>query len=565
MFPIPSIEKLVETKTCKQCKSSFPITDKDLKFYDNISPVFGWNKCQIPAPTLCPECRQQRRLTFRNERKLYKRNCDATGKSIVSIYSPDKSYKVYHQDYWWSDRWNALDYWKDFDFSRNFFEQYAKLQWEVPRMSLFNKNTQNSEYNNYIEDASNCFMSFRTFYWCEDIYYSYLTLVNSRSIFDCTSTKKSETLYDCVECNWCFSCFHSCNLNNSSECLFSYNLTDCKNCFLCSNLISKEYYIQNVSYSKSEYEKKIKDFLFKDAQTLFPALLMQAIKKESTKLGCEECSGEYMLSSNRCHYVFNSNGSKDCKYSYDAVNAEDVYDLMWVGNSSQCNDSININHGFQVLFTNGSFESKYLLYCDNCFASEHLFGCIGLRDAKYCILNKQYTREEYEELVPKIIEKMIVNGEWWEFFPSSLSLFWYNETAADEYYSISKQEALTRGFNWSDYEAPFPKVEKIIPASKLPDDITKIPDDILNWAIECEVTGKPFRIIKQELEFYRKHNLPIPRRHPDQRHLDRMSLRNPRKLFERKCDKCHKDILATYTPERSEIVYCEECYNKEII
>ena len=91
-----------------------------------------------------------------------------------------------------------------------------------------------------------------------------------------------------------------------------------------------------------------------------------------------------------------------------------------------------------------------------------------------------------------------------------------------------------------------------------------VPDDILNWAIECEVTKKPFRIIKQELEFYRKHNLPIPRRHPDQRHLDRMKLRNPRRLFERKCDKCQKDIQTTYAPERPEIIYCEECYNKEI-
>jgi Zn ribbon nucleic-acid-binding protein len=59
---------------------------------------------------LCPECRQQRRLSFRNERNLYKRDCDATGKSIISIYSPDKPYKVYNQDFWWSDNWDAMDY-----------------------------------------------------------------------------------------------------------------------------------------------------------------------------------------------------------------------------------------------------------------------------------------------------------------------------------------------------------------------------------------------------------------------------------------------------------------------
>jgi len=86
----------------------------------------------------------------------------------------------------------------------------------------------------------------------------------------------------------------------------------------------------------------------------------------------------------------------------------------------------------------------------------------------------------------------------------------------------------------------------------------------LNWAIECEITKKPFRIIKQELEFYRKYNLPIPRRHPDQRHLDRMSLRNPRHLYTRNCDKCKKEIQTTYSPERPEIVYCQDCYEKEV-
>ena len=198
--------------------------------------------------------------------------------------------------------------------------------------------------------------------------------------------------------------------------------------------------------------------------------------------------------------------------------------------------------------------------------ASYCFGCIGLHNnEQYCILNKQYTKEEYETLVPRIIEKMRKDGEYGEFFPSSLSPFGYNETVAQEYYPLTKSEAIKDGvFSWSDYESPFPTVEKIIPGSKLPDSIESIPDDILNWAIECEVTKKPFRIIKQELEFYRKHNLPIPRRHPDQRYLDRMSLRNPRKLFERKCDKCGKDMITTYAPERTEMVYCEECYNKVI-
>lgn len=104
-----------------------------------------------------------------------------------------------------------------------------------------------------------------------------------------------------------------------------------------------------------------------------------------------------------------------------------------------------------------------------------------------------------------------------------MSPFGYNHTVCSLINPLSRDEATRQGFNWSDYETPFPKVEKIIKGSMLPEDISQIPDDVLGWAIECEVTLKPFRIIRQELEFYRKHHLPLPRRHPDQRYLDRLT------------------------------------------
>jgi hypothetical protein len=182
-------------------------------------------------------------------------------------------------------------------------------------------------------------------------------------------------------------------------------------------------------------------------------------------------------------------------------------------------------------------------------------------------------------------------GEWGEFFPPSVSSYGYNQTEGYVTAFMDREEVLKRGFNWSDYEPPFPKVEKTIPASKLPQNIDDVPDDILNWAVECEVTKKPFRIIKQELEFYRKHRLPIPKRHPDQRQLERIRLQNPRSLFERVCDclKCEGNALAanaplrpeaslqnkktgktartfvtSYSPQKPEKVYCGECYEREV-
>jgi hypothetical protein len=129
---------------------------------------------------------------------------------------------------------------------------------------------------------------------------------------------------------------------------------------------------------------------------------------------------------------------------------------------------------------------------------------------------------------------------------------------------LKQEEAKLKGWRWREKKDETPKVEKVIPAQKLPDHIDDIPDDILNWAIECERTSRPFRIIKQELAFYRKKQLPIPRLHPDERHKDRIALRNPRKLWDRKCNKCGSNIQSTYEPDRTEIVYCEECYLQEV-
>ncbi|MEK7137265.1 MAG: hypothetical protein AAB853_03195, partial [Patescibacteria group bacterium] len=139
-------------------------------------------------------------------------------------------------------------------------------------------------------------------------------------------------------------------------------------------------------------------------------------------------------------------------------------------------------------------------------------------------------------------------------FPMELSPFAYTETVAQEYYPLT-------GERRSD---EIPNVAKSIPAAGLPDQTNDIPDDVLNWAIVCETTRRPFVLTKQELAFYRKRGLPLPRRHPDERHKVRMSLRNPRKLWNRSCAKCGREMQTTYSPERPEIVYCEKCYLKEV-
>src|SRR3989344_7841146 len=86
-----------EKRNCQNCKQSFVIEPEDFKFYE---------KMQAPPPTFCPMCRFQRRLMFRNERALYKDKCDLCGKDMISVFSPEKPFKVYCSPCWWSDNWD---------------------------------------------------------------------------------------------------------------------------------------------------------------------------------------------------------------------------------------------------------------------------------------------------------------------------------------------------------------------------------------------------------------------------------------------------------------------------
>jgi len=251
---------------------------------------------------------------------------------------------------------------------------------------------------------------------------------------------------------------------------------------------------------------------------------------------------------------------KIVKYVQVAIGIKDVMDSsnMYI-KPELCYSCLGTLEVYNVIFSIYIFHNTNVIYSQQCYNCENIFGCSGLRHKKYCIFNKQYTKEEYEKLVPKIIEHMQNNGEWGRFFPKEMSPYGYNETLANDYFPLNKDESLRKGFKWYDgdlssaYQGP---------EYEIPDNIKDVSNDICDAILSCEITGKAYKIMPQELEFYKNNNLSIPRRCPDQRHVDRMSLRNHRKLFDRKCMKCSCDIKTTYSPDREEVIYCDDCYRQ---
>ncbi|MFA6189899.1 MAG: hypothetical protein WC711_00050 [Candidatus Staskawiczbacteria bacterium] len=547
------MENKSENKVCQNCKQDFIIEPDDFAFYE---------KMKVPAPTFCPDCRLQRRLSFRNERILYKRACDLCGKEVISIYHPDGKNVMYCQQCWWSDKWDPLAYGQDYDFSKPFFEQYQKLLKRVPRVSLINANSINSEYTHLAADNKDCYMLFESSNneRCNHSYW----MQQSKDCLDCAFVNSSELCYE-VSVAWnCYKVFFSKECRDCTESYFLQDCVGCSNCYGCVGLRQKHYYIFNEPHTKEEYfkiieEKKaqMKEGNIENFKKEFKDFAVKQINKYAYIQKAINSTGNHLLNVKNCISCFDGYDAENCKYGYHVWrNAKECMDVSTAGRDAELvYEAINTGiKAYNMKFSIQNWNSNSdITYSDGCASSSNLFGCISVTRKQYCILNKQYTKEEYEALVPKIIDHMKSTGEYGEFFPSKLSQFAYNETVAYDHFPLTKEEVLKNGLLWQEQE------EKNV----------KIGGDIF----ACDHKGKcqdhctiGFKIIQAERDFYNKMDLSQPTLCPNCRHYERLHQRNPLKLWHRKCMKpgCANEFETSYAPDRPEIVYCENCYNNEV-
>jgi hypothetical protein len=175
-----------------------------------------------------------------------------------------------------------------------------------------------------------------------------------------------------------------------------------------------------------------------------------------------------------------------------------------------------------------------------------------MKNASYCIFNTKYTKEEYERIVPTLIQSMRQRGEWGEFFPMRIAPFAYNTSAAIDYFPIVEAQA-------SDLNAPWfhEPATSNIDLQLAPPTIAEIKEPSI---VRCRITGTPYKIIDQEIRFYREEGLPPPDVCFAERSRKRFVSSDPHRLWPRQCSLCSKQIQTTYAPGRREVVYCEECY-----
>ncbi len=559
-------------KTCRICGKAFFVYQEDLDFYE---------KFVVPIPTLCPLCRRERRMVFRNERNLFSRKCGKTGVDLISMYRNDSPYKIYDEKEWWSDGFDGATYGMDLDLNKSFFKQFQKLRIATPRPHLIgDPSNENVQYSNNTGNDKNCYMIFVT-YKNEDCMYGDF-FGESRDCVDMFSCAYSELCYENVSCEQNYGCKYCFNTKNSRDSYFLAGCRDCKNCFMCSNLRHKEYCFENKQLSKDDYLAKMESMNLGSYSAIEKLKLdfvnmMKASPHEGVLVGqCENSVGDSMWRCKNAFDVFNEMESENLRYCTNSGRRKDCLDVDYGGIASEVMYE-TIGGGMQdymIKFSNMVRGSRDMEYCDLCMGCQDCFGCVGLRSKKYCILNKQYEKKEYFELIEQIKIKMLERKEYGEFLPFAFGSIPYIDTVANmffpdenNYESKIKKDLEYFGMDY-DYSYSLAKsvvdtvVDSDLVAKNIPDHIDDVNDDILNKIIICEESKKPFRITKKELEYYRKNGIPIPRFHPAVRYRKRFLMEIPHayNLNKIKCNKCGKEIDSRYKEEDGYNIYCGECY-----
>ena len=578
-----------EIKNCQNCHQDFIIEPDDFAFYE---------KMQVPPPTFCPACRMRRRFTFYNLNNLFNKTESLYGKKVFSTISEESPYKIYDTTDWWGDGWDPFEYGRDYDFSRPFFEQLREFFLEIPCPSRSIVNLKNSDYSANATGLKNCYLTFNA-QNSEDCMYA-VSMVNGKSVLDVFNLVDSELCYDCFSISNSYKTFYSNNCHDCQDVYLSKDLNNCRDCIACIGLSNKKYCIFNEQYSKEDYEKYLQDLnlgnrdnlrkMQEKAKKFFltnPVRFMVGIKNQGAE-------GNYIDHSKNIKHSFFIKKSEDMKYSYNLIagNGRDSMDQSSFGNGSELvYDSHQIGNNasrikFSLLCFNGVSD---LEYCMNCMSSSYLFACAGLRGKKYCIFNKQYTKEEYFNLIEKIKKHMdempyedrVGNiYKYGEFLPPEFSTFAYNETVAQEFFPLDRERAEKLGYWWN--EKKLSKHKTTILKDEIPVDIKDVSNDILNEVLECVHQGlcndnctKAFKITARELEFYIRFNIPIPDMCFYCRYRKRLEQRDPIDLWHRQCmceekghnnheGKCTVEFETSYAPDRPEIIYCEKCYQQEV-
>ncbi len=545
------------TFVCSESGESFEISQEAYNLYQSLD---------FPLPTVAPHVRLRQHRAHIGGLELFARTT-MDGKPVISMYDPNSPVPLLEPVTWYGDMFDGRNYPGELDTHQPFFFQWKRFSEIVPRPAIFNDpNSSNCSWCLYELEFKNSYATYGGVA-CSDVMYADMAIraSNSADIIGLVNSEwsyESAQLVECSNTHWSEYCVACLNV------AFCFGCRNCTDCFGCVNLKNKKYCFLNVQLTEEEYKKRMSAIDLSDADTVeYWKEKTKALWKEGYYMAesnfkseqvvgdelaeCESVLGISMFASNRVH-----NG-------FDVAFIKDSCDISTCSNLERCIGTTVCTHGYEnkmCISCEGCVDVEYSEMCNSC---EHCFGCIGLTRKQFCIFNVQYSEEEYWKKLDEMKSEMFIRGEYGQFFPYNTSMLSYNTSHADAFFPMKKNDAEKLGSGW--YTFPQTDTSKALPLEMLPKKLSETSPDILDTQFICAESGRPFRIIKRELEFHQKLKLALPRKHPTVRRKQRYQKFLELRLYQRTCKKCQKNVFARIPPESESQVLCEECYNQLLL
>ena len=416
---------------------------------------------------------------------------------------------------------DLLEAWINYNAEEDFLNHFDILFKSIDMVNSCQYwNNINSDFAESVLNGKNIYLTFAAINDCENVCYSVSVKNNCTNIFNSLMVQpNSQDIYFATNIASSYKVFYSRYIQNSNNIWFSTNLIWCTECIDCDNLENASYHIANEPYSKEEYFIK-KNEILKNKWAFFKKY--RSLKLWGNNIGCQNIkNGDALFN---CFDVSDAKHSFNVKWGKNLIFTgwigwvENAYDICGWGSSTANNiygvAGVKGDHVYcssHIIGTN-IFYSYYLEDCSYCI------GCIWLKNKQYCILNKQYSKQQWKILADKIFKKMEDKWTLWDFFSWSTNPFYFNDTIAGMLWDFSKEEVEEKWYMWRDEEikVDIPEWTDIISIS----DINNFQwyDESWNWTIDPEImkkviqddSGNYYRIVQMEYDFLMKHTLPLP-------------------------------------------------------
>jgi hypothetical protein len=548
-------------RTCQMTGETWDMDEEEISWY---------KKFNVPPSVFSPKARMYHMSAFYTVYQWWWNKHFDTGKPVLSYVHPASEIQVLPDKEWFDRDFSGTNL--EYNTDKPLLDLLRDLQLSIPVNATRNTvEPENSIATISIGDQNSFFVSGSK---SKDSMY----LVNcedAEECVDCTDSVKITESYHCLVSNRLHRCKYIRDSHDLINCSFMFDCRNCEFCFGASNKRNKKYLFWDEQLTKDEWEKRVSEIDLGDRQVLnqmvarFDKMINDAVWPENFNVGSEDSVGEYLINCSNNKFCSLGRDGHNNYYSYGIWRAEDnAFSTVIPGD--HCFQASPVANTANSKFCTSLFRCDDLEYSINCYDCTHCFGCVGLQKKTYCIFNKQYSEDEYWSKVDDLKCSMLERGEYGRPIPTSFAFAYFPESGPYVYMGAEEGEwdmvglpkfeaGANDAFGEMRYEG-----KEVKSRDEVPEHINDLdPEKWVGVAIDDPDTKRPFAYLKQEIEFYKKHNIAPPLVHFSTRVRDLVrSLNNG--IFEQvKCVNCDVDLtVSTNSVYKQRKIHCKKCYLK---